>query len=157
MATNTNAVEGQSAQQTEHDSNINDCQFDFYGLTLASVDSNGFMQISSVNKDPNEKQIDVNSYFKAHDGPIWQVSWAHPKYENVIATCGYDRRICIWKEQQGQWSKAHEVTADHAINCIAWAPWEYGLILAAGSADGKIFYLENKPPKPQNPVIKVII
>lgn len=24
------------------------------------------------------------------------------------------------------------------MNCIAWAPWEYGLILAAGTADGKI-------------------
>mmetsp|Transcript_42557 Transcript_42557/g.31159 ORF Transcript_42557/g.31159 Transcript_42557/m.31159 type:complete len:214 (+) Transcript_42557:324-965(+) len=25
------------------------------------------------------------------------------------------------------------------MNCLEWAPWEYGLILAAGSADGKIY------------------
>ena len=24
------------------------------------------------------------------------------------------------------------------VNCIAWAPWEYGLLLLAGSSDGKI-------------------
>ena len=47
-ANNTNAVE-QTSQQTENDSNIKDCQFDFYGLYIASVDSNGFIQIGSVN------------------------------------------------------------------------------------------------------------
>ena len=31
-------------------------------------------------------------------GPCWQVTWAHPKYESVIATCGYDRTVKIWKE-----------------------------------------------------------
>ena len=49
QANNTNAVE-QTSQQTEHDSNINDCQFDFYGLYIASVDSNGFIQIGSVTR-----------------------------------------------------------------------------------------------------------
>jgi len=30
------------------------------------------------------------------------------------------------------------------MNCIAWAPWEYGLILAAGSSDGKVHILQRK-------------
>ena len=25
-----------------------------------------------------------------------------------------------------------------SVNCIAWAPWEYGLILAAGTAEGRV-------------------
>ena len=28
------------------------------------------------------------------------------------------------------------------MNCISWAPWEYGLILAAGSADGRVYIYE---------------
>jgi hypothetical protein len=35
----------------QHESNINDAQFDFYGLLLASGDSNGFIQVSNVNND----------------------------------------------------------------------------------------------------------
>ena len=31
------------------------------------------------------------------------------------------------------------------MNSIAWAPWEYGLILAAGSADGKVHIIQRKP------------
>ena len=33
---------------TEHDENINDCEFDFYGTQLASCDSKGFLQISTL-------------------------------------------------------------------------------------------------------------
>jgi len=36
------------------------------------------------------------------------------------------------------------VLSETAVNCISWAPWEYGLILAAGTAEGKIYTIENK-------------
>jgi protein transport protein SEC13 len=36
------------------------------------------------------------------------------------------------------WDKVYSFEAGASVNCICWAPWEYGLILAAGSADGKI-------------------
>ncbi len=82
----------------QHDSNINDCQFDFYGQLLASGDSNGFIQISKVDNDPNaDEQVHVANFFQAHEGPVWQVAWAHPKYENVLASCGYDKRVRVWK------------------------------------------------------------
>jgi len=35
-----------------------------------------------------------------------------------------------------------EVTS--SVSCIAWAPWEYGLILAAGTAEGKLFTIEHQ-------------
>ena len=45
-----------------------------------------------------------------HQGPCWQVTWAHPKYESVIATCGYDRQIKIWKEDNfAQWKCVFKV------------------------------------------------
>jgi protein transport protein SEC13 len=100
---NTNVQESKAeVQEMEHDSNINDSQFDHYGISLASCDSNGFIQVSSVNTDPAAlKQVSVNAFFKAHDGPAWQVAWAHPKYESVIASCGYDRWVKVWKEANG--------------------------------------------------------
>jgi len=30
------------------------------------------------------------------------------------------------------------------VNCLAWAPWEYGLVLAVGLAEGTIVVLRNE-------------
>jgi protein transport protein SEC13 len=73
------------------------------------------------------------------------VQWAHPKYENLIATCGYDKKIKIWKEVKPQsWDIVYEFEAEASVGAISWAPWEYGLVLAAGSADGKIHIIQRK-------------
>ena len=37
----------------------------------------------------------------SHTGPVWQVAWAHPKYGHILASCSYDGKVLIWKEQQG--------------------------------------------------------
>ena len=42
------------------------------------------------------------------------------------------------------WDTVYEFEAEAAVNCICWAPWEYGLILAAGSADGKVHIVTRK-------------
>ena len=28
-----------------------------------------------------------------HEGPVWQVSWAHPSFGNLIASCSYDHKV----------------------------------------------------------------
>lgn len=43
-----------------------------------------------------------------HEGPVWQVAWAHPMYGNILASCSYDRKVIIWKEENGTWEKTHE-------------------------------------------------
>jgi len=90
------------------------------------------------------KQI-LNYNIYRHTGPVWQVQWAHPKYENLLATCGYDKNIKIWKEVKAQsWDVVYEFKACASVGAIAWAPWEYGLILAAGAADGIIHIIQRK-------------
>ena len=85
--------------------------------------------------------------FQAHSGPIWQVAWAHPKYESVVATCGYDGLVKVWKRDlNNDWENlVFEQNLGSSVNCIAWAPWEYGLILAAGTAEGRLFIFERTP------------
>lgn len=34
----------------------------------------------------------------SHEGPVWQVGWAHPKFGVVLASCSYDRKVFVWKE-----------------------------------------------------------
>jgi WD40 repeat protein len=54
-----------------------------------------------------------------HTGPVWQVAWANPKFGHILASCSYDGKVIIWKEQQqaptpnslsGGWTKIKEHT-----------------------------------------------
>ena len=36
---------------------------------------------------------------QTHSGSVWRVTWAHPEYGQVLATCSFDRTVCIWEEQ----------------------------------------------------------
>jgi protein transport protein SEC13 len=42
------------------------------------------------------------------------------------------------------WDLVYQFEAAASVNAITWAPWEYGLILAAGSADGKVHIISRK-------------
>lgn len=47
---------------------------------------------------------------RSHEGPVWQVAWAHPMFGNVLASCSYDRKVIVWKEENGSWDKMYEYT-----------------------------------------------
>ena len=144
------------ALDTRHDDNINDCQFDYYGTSLASVDSNGFLEISTLKNGVHETETS----FPAHHGPIWQVAWAHPKYDSVIATGGYDGYVKVWqRDSNGVWDGENGCEGQRlpsSVNCLAWAPWEYGLILAVGTAEGRLTVYQREKDGTW-PVLKAII
>lgn len=52
----------------------------------------------------------------------------------------------VWRrDSQGNWENVIlEEQLGESVNCIAWAPWEYGLILAAGTAEGRIHIFSRK-------------
>ena len=78
-----------------------------------------------------------------HDGAVWQLSWSHPKYGSLLASCGFDGRVIIWKEVSDRvWQQLH-VSQLHtaSVNAVCWAPWEWGAMLAAASSDGSLSVL----------------
>ena len=106
---------------------------------------------------------DLTKFVSRHTGPVWQVAWAHPKFGHILASCSYDGKVIIWKEQPAQgptpagWAKIKEHTLYKAsINSVSWAPHELGAILACASSDGTISVLTFKstllplfrPPQP---------
>ena len=123
---------------SQHEENINDCQYDFYGTTVASCDSNGYIQITGVK--PNGGAEGKPEMFNAHEGPCWQVCFAHPKFDSLLASCGYDKKVKIWRKTPTQgYQEIFCEDLKSSVNCIAWAPWEYGLVLAAGCAEGRVY------------------
>jgi protein transport protein SEC13 len=63
----------------------------------------------------------------------------------LIASCGFDRKINIWKENNLKWEKIYEYSQhENSVNCLSFAHHEFGLILLAGSSDGNISLHEYK-------------
>jgi protein transport protein SEC13 len=109
---------------------------------LATCSSDRTIKIFDVfNGEQQKKPI---AELKGHDGPVWQVCWAHPQFGNLLASCSYDHRLIIWKEQSSQsnapsqWIKFYEYKHNSSVNAIAWAPHELGLCLASASSDTSI-------------------
>lgn len=134
-------IEKTSFIDTKHEGMIHDAQYDYYGRRLATSSSDGTIQIFDVSKGDLAKGDNVIklSSFKAHNAPIWQIAWAHPKYGNILASCSFDRKVIIWKEVKlNEWQEVTHYEHQGSANAIAWAPWECGLKLLSCSADGEI-------------------
>lgn len=86
---------------TEHEDMVHHAALDFYGLLLATCSSDGSVRIFHSRK--NNKAL---AELKGHQGPVWQVAWAHPKFGNILASCSYDRKVIIWKSTTPRdWTK----------------------------------------------------
>ena len=80
-----------------------------------------------------------------HDGAVWSVSWAHPKYGNILASAGYDGKIFIWREQNNLWQRIFDFALHKAsVNNVSWSPHETGCLLACASTDGTVSVVEFK-------------
>ena len=77
--------------------------------------------------------------FQAHQGPIWQLSWSDPSCGNLLASCSYDKSIKIWEENDCKLIEVHSLNKyECSVNCISWAPSEFGIMLVAGLSNGNI-------------------
>eukprot|EP01015_Nassula_variabilis_P021936 TRINITY_DN396_c0_g3_i1.p1 TRINITY_DN396_c0_g3~~TRINITY_DN396_c0_g3_i1.p1 ORF type:complete len:344 (+),score=42.15 TRINITY_DN396_c0_g3_i1:68-1099(+) len=140
--------------RTQFEGMIHDVQYDYYGTRLAVCSQDGHIEIYDVAVQDNSKTR--TGLIKAHNGPVWQVAWAHPTYGSVLASCGFDKKVTIWREVKlGDWQEVISFT-DHqaSVNSISFAPYECGLVLAAGSSDGQVSVLQRRQDNTwQKPVI----
>lgn len=78
----------------------------------------------------------------AHNGAISRLAWAHPAH-GMLATSGLDGVVRFWREVKAQsWQCVyrHQVTSN--ASGLAFAPREYGLILAIACIDGSVTLCE---------------
>ncbi len=52
-------------------------------------------------------------YYGRHDGAVWQVAWAHPKFGNILASCSYDRKVS---------------SSFSPRECLSLLMWPYGVL-----------------------------
>eukprot|EP01068_Selenidium_serpulae_P005642 Selendium_serpulae@DN4125_c0_g1_i2.p1 len=121
---------------TAHTGTIHDSQLDYYGKRLATASSDHSIRIWDVSSESPQWLAEL----RGHEGPVWQVCWAHPKFGSMLVSCSYDKKVIIWREEHaGEWHQVHR-SDDHtaSVNSVAFAPWEFGLMLACASSDGSV-------------------
>ena len=161
------ASQSQVVVDTAHQGDLLDAVLDYYGRRLATCSSDRTIKIFDVGQ-PGTGSTGANGNntvgtaigasgghghgqqhlidtLRGHDGPVWQLSWAHPKFGTILASSGYDGKVIVWREQGGQWSNLVEHALHTAsVNGVAWGPHEVGAVLAAASSDGKVSIAEFK-------------
>lgn len=87
--------------------------------------------------------------WKAHSGSVWKVTWAHPEFGQVLATCSFDRTAAVWEEipasdGPGEMARSHWVRRTNMVDSrtsvtdVKFAPRQLGLQLATSSSDGVV-------------------
>ncbi|VUC27499.1 unnamed protein product [Clonostachys rosea] len=138
-------VATQVISNSTHDDMIHDAVLDYYGRKLATCSSDRTIKIFEIDGE-SQRLIET---LKGHEGAVWCVAWAHPKYGNILASAGYDGKVFIWKEQGAQqstqWQRIYDSPHHKAsVNIVAWSPHEAGCLLACASSDGTVSVLEFK-------------
>lgn len=121
-----------------HEDLIHDAVLDYYGKRLATCSSDKLIKLFEIEGTDNYKLITT---LTGHEGPVWQVAWAHPKFGSILASSSYDGKVLIWKEtpETQQWSIIAEHSVHQAsVNSVSWAPHELGAVLLCSSSDGKV-------------------
>ncbi|KIX98141.1 uncharacterized protein Z520_06221 [Fonsecaea multimorphosa CBS 102226] len=133
-----------------HDDMIHDAVLDYYGRRLATCSSDKTIKIFEIDGDQHR----LTETLKGHEGAVWCVSWAHPKFGTLLASSSYDGRVHIYREtpsqqtQPGQqssssWTLVFTSTFHTAsVNMVSWAPPDLGCLLACASSDGQVSVLE---------------
>lgn len=129
-----------SKVETGHRDVVHDATMNYFGTRLATCSSDNLVKIFDVKSNGNSFPL---AELAGHDGPVWQVNWAHHQFDNVLASCSHDRKVIVWKEINGKWQKSYEYSQhDASINAVSWAPHEYGLVFACCSTDCAISIVE---------------
>jgi len=134
--------------ETGHKDMIHDIQVDYYGRIVATASADHTVRLFHVVRD---KYCNL-AVLQGHEGPVWRVSWAHPKYGSILASCGYDRKVIIWQlvPQKNNWLKIVIDELNGSANCVQFAPVDYGLQCIAGSSDGMISHYVFQKGNQQN-------
>jgi len=137
-----NAFHASSTQiiSSMHQDYIHGCAFDIYGRRMATCSGDRFVRVWDLTDNGEWSLV---GEWQAHRGSVSMLSWGHPEFGSLIATCGSDHEAKIFEERTNatsvasRWTaKAQLTEARKAVSCVEFAPRHWGLKLATGSADG---------------------
>lgn len=136
------AATGPIFVDTQHDDMVHDAQLDYYGCKLATSSSDRTVKIYDVSGNDYAHTATL----RGHEGPVWEVDWAHPKFGVVLVSCSFDGSVLLHRERTpGDWVLlvAKRRLHESSVNSVSFAPHEHGLVVAAASSDGHVSVLSH--------------
>lgn len=97
----------------DHKDLIHDASFDYHSKRIATCSSDQSVKVWDQNEkgqwfcsyswkvrssSPPPFQHYCRPRLQTHSGSVWRVTWAHPEFGKILATCSFDRTIAIWEE-----------------------------------------------------------
>lgn len=121
---------------------IHDCALNYFGTLLATCSSDRTIKIFSVpaasSSAPSSGSAGAGAghsgaggtgtgqelldTLRGHEGPVWQVAWAHPKFGNILASCSYDGKVFVWRQAAQGWERIKEHTLHNASGALECRP-----------------------------------
>ncbi|CAK9293103.1 unnamed protein product [Gordionus sp. m RMFG-2023] len=102
---------------SNHKDLIHDVAFDYYGKRMATCSGDHTINVWDLN---SKNEWESLASWKAHNGPIWKISWAHPEFGQVLASCSYDRTIIIWEEIYNVTNSKYALSSPDIKNSYKW-------------------------------------
>ena len=126
-----------------HNGSVNSIKLNHQGDKIATCGDDSKINIFSLEKIKSsmDKQPISELINNGHEQSIWDLSFSHPSLGNFIASCGYDNKLIIWKENKSSpniYENIYTKIHSSSVNCCKFAPKEYGLIILCGLSDGSI-------------------
>lgn len=115
---------------------ICDIEVDFYGTKLAMGASSGKLILF---EKKNEKMVKISETL-AHAGPVMKVAWSHPSFGPVIASCGFDKKVILFKlNYNNQIEKIYEHELhENCVKALKFSKSNNKLNLISGCLNGNI-------------------
>nr|XP_028593242.1 nucleoporin SEH1 isoform X2 [Podarcis muralis] len=83
----------------DHRDLIHDVSFDFHGRRMATCSSDQSVKVWDKGENG---EWHCTASWKTHSGSVWRVTWAHPEFGQVLASCSFDRTAAVWEEIVGE-------------------------------------------------------
>ena len=125
---------------TEISEDICSIETDFYCRKLAVGTAVGKIYIFENTNGTTTKTSEIT----AHIGPIYKLSWSHPNFGPILASCGFDKKVNLFKiEQNSQLEKLYEYDMhDNSVKTLKFSPSSNNLLLISGDLNGNIITCE---------------
>jgi WD40 repeat protein len=125
---------------TEIGEDICDIQTDYYCRKIAVGSSSGKIYLFENINGTTSKISEI----QAHTGPIYKVAWSHPNFGQILASCGFDKKVNLFQMNQDNNLEIiyeHE-KHDNCINTLKFSPSSNNLLLISGDLNGNIITCE---------------
>ena len=125
---------------TEVIEDICDIETDFYCRNLAVGTSSGKIYIYDKKNGTASKISEII----AHIGPVYKLSWSHPCFGPILASCGFDKKVNLFKiDINNQLEKLYEHEMhNNSVKTLKFSPSSNNLLLISGDLNGNIITCE---------------